>query len=606
MQHLLQTQGKASASATPAKIIKLAVRSQENNASKEPWKSPSDTRSWSKLEHGHGSLGPIHIHSPRRTEGNSDLLGRLVIDEREQIEKSTKNKPLTASGLTVCELLKRKRKSEQTSQKEFQASVHGISDETGNLDSEKLETPAKETNLLKQTETNILRKSKASPRTKTQAEKTWHQMPKTRAQKKLYVQQSSRDSQKQNNEGSRLEKECLAKGNRSVESVGKEPKSVESEYSIENDDQRDDDDGFPQGDTDDDVISFTTDMYSDHDLSDTRIISIEPTVHEDIISRPEYYTKQVANHLDKSEFLHKKIFKMLTQDDKALEMDKHVESDKSIEEEKSNEDSGSPLDSTDNGYVYTMACSESAASAASTAQDCRGDMNVENNTPLQGNNADGTDPKSDENPTSTQIGSEMETKTGAQILYELSQRSFTRLVMGNNVQNCDGSQGEIQSSDIGPDGLTVSSEQIVPNENDTKETKAKRKIKSTKAVSHKKHESEVSFAQVGESAKIFLQKHPLLRGIYLNKGKREVKRNLIKLIRHKSAIDKGSYLRNGRINDKNRIDDMFEYTEDGLKKKEEIDENNARDEYVVNWYMWCPGHGNCLRKCGGYGHCVQG
>lgn len=118
--------------------------------------------------------------------------------------------------------------------------------------------------------------------------------------------------------------------------------------------------------------------------------------------------------------------------------------------------------------------------------------------------------------------------------------------------------------------------------------------------------AEVCFAQVGKSAKIWLQEHPQIKGIYLNKGKREVKRNLVSLKRQSTAVDKGSYMRNGRINDKNRIDDSFVFTPEGQRRRDSFEDGKYRDEYVVNWYMWCPGHGNCKRKCGGFGRCVEG
>ncbi|XP_060575905.1 uncharacterized protein LOC132733302 [Ruditapes philippinarum] len=119
-------------------------------------------------------------------------------------------------------------------------------------------------------------------------------------------------------------------------------------------------------------------------------------------------------------------------------------------------------------------------------------------------------------------------------------------------------------------------------------------------------DAEVCFAQVGKSAKIWTQEHPQIRGIYLNKGKREVKRNIVSLKRLPTAVDKGSYMRNGRINDKNRIDDGFVFTKEGQRRRDLFEEGKIRDEYVVNWYMWCPGHGNCKRKCGGFGKCEEG
>ena len=136
-------------------------------------------------------------------------------------------------------------------------------------------------------------------------------------------------------------------------------------------------------------------------------------------------------------------------------------------------------------------------------------------------------------------------------------------------------------------------------------SKKKYRVLSTKPKRHQK-DAEVCFAQVGASAKIWTLKHPLINGIYLNKGKREIKKNLVKLKRQPSAVDKTSYLRNGKVNDRNRIDDYFEFTEEGKKKRERFEEGLVRDEYVVNWYMWCPGHGNCLRQCGGYGKCIEG
>lgn len=140
---------------------------------------------------------------------------------------------------------------------------------------------------------------------------------------------------------------------------------------------------------------------------------------------------------------------------------------------------------------------------------------------------------------------------------------------------------------------------------------SRKQIKTSKpAVTYpKRHplkDGVVCFAQVGKGAKLWTQEHPLIRGIYLNKGKRDVKRHLVMMKRQPSAVDAGSYLRNGRVNDRNRIDDCFEYTALGLERRRQFEDNLVRDEYVVNWYMWCPGHGNCLRRCGGYGKCMEG
>ncbi|XP_071079096.1 uncharacterized protein [Haliotis cracherodii] len=119
-------------------------------------------------------------------------------------------------------------------------------------------------------------------------------------------------------------------------------------------------------------------------------------------------------------------------------------------------------------------------------------------------------------------------------------------------------------------------------------------------------DGEVTNVDVGLTVKTFLRTHPAIRGIYLNKGKRDVKRNLVKMRRETLAVDVGSWQRGTHIHDRNRLDDHFELTEAGMEKKKRVEKRLSRDEYVVNWYMWCPGHGNCRRSCGGYGKCVNG
>lgn len=199
----------------------------------------------------------------------------------------------------------------------------------------------------------------------------------------------------------------------------------------------------------------------------------------------------------------------------------------------------------------------------------------------------------------------------AQILYELSRSNRT-----------DGSEARVKIAMATkgfssvkkslPEKVKVDADVSLTDKDASEEAhaesdKSKRKFRilNTKPKRHTR-EAEVCFAQVGKSAKIWTQEHPQVRGIYLNKGKREVKRKLVTMKRQPTALDKGSYIRNGRINDKNRIDDYFVFTEEGSKRREMFEEGRVRDEYVVNWYMWCPGHGNCQRKCGGYGRCETG
>jgi len=142
-------------------------------------------------------------------------------------------------------------------------------------------------------------------------------------------------------------------------------------------------------------------------------------------------------------------------------------------------------------------------------------------------------------------------------------------------------------------------------ENQMKIKARNRKLKDTAPRRHCK-DGMVCFAQVGKNAKLWILEHPLVRGIFLNKGKRDVKKKLVNLRRQNSAVDTQSYFRGGIINDRNRLDDYFEFTEEGKELREMFENNLVRDEYVVSWYMWCPGHGNCQRRCGGYGKCAPG
>lgn len=121
-----------------------------------------------------------------------------------------------------------------------------------------------------------------------------------------------------------------------------------------------------------------------------------------------------------------------------------------------------------------------------------------------------------------------------------------------------------------------------------------------------KDDDSVYTVPVGLDLKRFLAAHPLVRGLYLNRGKRDVKRNLVTIQRHNNAVDKGSWQRGHLCHERNRLDDHFVPTVEGKERISLIEEKRIRDEYVVNWYLWCPGHGNCQRKCGGYGTCEPG
>ena len=81
-------------------------------------------------------------------------------------------------------------------------------------------------------------------------------------------------------------------------------------------------------------------------------------------------------------------------------------------------------------------------------------------------------------------------------------------------------------------------------------------------------DGEVHFVEVGHNVGEFLKGHRLVQGIYLNKGKRHVKRELVQLCRQEDAVNRGSWKRLGHVHDRNRLDDFFELTEKGRQKKQ--------------------------------------
>ncbi|KAH9496106.1 hypothetical protein Btru_012025 [Bulinus truncatus] len=130
-------------------------------------------------------------------------------------------------------------------------------------------------------------------------------------------------------------------------------------------------------------------------------------------------------------------------------------------------------------------------------------------------------------------------------------------------------------------------------------------IKSAK-IHYLKTKGELLYVPVGTSLKSFINEHPLVQGIYLHKGKREIKKQLAQLCRQCDVGDQMTSWRRGKeILERNRFDDYFDLTEEGKKEQEDVLASRKRDQYVVNWYVWCPGHSNCKRKCGGFGVCVD-
>ncbi|XP_072173446.1 gephyrin-like [Diadema setosum] len=137
-------------------------------------------------------------------------------------------------------------------------------------------------------------------------------------------------------------------------------------------------------------------------------------------------------------------------------------------------------------------------------------------------------------------------------------------------------------------------------------TRKQRKVIKKTSAKKGKSNAETHRIQAGKPLMRFLRTHPLLKDITLSRGKRSVKRNLVMRRRGDESVDTGIWKRMERIQERNRVDDLFDPTEEGQKLQELIRKNKRRNEYVVAWYLWCPGHGNCLRRCGSYGRCSEG
>ncbi|XP_071487036.1 gephyrin-like [Diadema antillarum] len=137
-------------------------------------------------------------------------------------------------------------------------------------------------------------------------------------------------------------------------------------------------------------------------------------------------------------------------------------------------------------------------------------------------------------------------------------------------------------------------------------TRKPRKVVKKTSAKKGKSNAETHRIQAGKPLMRFLRTHPLLKDITLSRGKRSVKRDLVMRRRGDESVDTGIWKRMERIQERNRVDDLFDPTEEGRKLQELIRKNKKRNEYVVAWYLWCPGHGNCLRRCGSYGRCSEG
>ena len=135
--------------------------------------------------------------------------------------------------------------------------------------------------------------------------------------------------------------------------------------------------------------------------------------------------------------------------------------------------------------------------------------------------------------------------------------------------------------------------------------KPKKSLSSKRKMVKDKHADDI-VVPVGPQLLKFLNSHETLKDVCLSRGKRNIKRELVTLERDENAVTKGTWNRGQKVNERCRYDDHFVPTEKGRKLIEEVRKEKARNQFVVAWYLWCPGQGNCKRKCGGYGNCVRG
>ena len=111
---------------------------------------------------------------------------------------------------------------------------------------------------------------------------------------------------------------------------------------------------------------------------------------------------------------------------------------------------------------------------------------------------------------------------------------------------------------------------------------------------------------VGPKLLEFLNSHESIKDVCLCRGKRRIKEDLVTMVRDPSAVEKNTWNRGKKVNQRCRYDDHFVLTEKGQEMNNVPGIKGCKNPYVVSWYLWCSGQGNCKRKCGGYGECKHG
>jgi len=129
---------------------------------------------------------------------------------------------------------------------------------------------------------------------------------------------------------------------------------------------------------------------------------------------------------------------------------------------------------------------------------------------------------------------------------------------------------------------------------------------------------EVNRVRTGKALFDFLKSHSLTKGIVLHRSKRELKKNLAS-VKAKGGGGKGGnpslsvtaerWTRNGKLMNKNWLDDEFELTRHGRECRQKYFDSGgvgAKNAAVCTWYLNCPGTATCQRVCGGVGTCQPG
>ncbi len=108
----------------------------------------------------------------------------------------------------------------------------------------------------------------------------------------------------------------------------------------------------------------------------------------------------------------------------------------------------------------------------------------------------------------------------------------------------------------------------------------------------------------------FLGKNSVTRNTNLNRKLLDVKRKFVTQGTNDKQKENFTYtLKKEDLSVKcrrNRLSDRFVLTDEGREKQRLVHEDIAEDVCVANWVLYCPGHSNCLRKCGGLGSCTAG